>query len=179
MEGPEGIKKTGNKAKETTRTMASIGRPKAVASHCRIGIKTYNQTNTITLDKTVIERNQLEIWEKKGSTFWNTNGTPHLAKTRVRTRASAQIPKALNHQIKFLVRISDCDTNTVSGGEGSWGVPTTRRTYSLSSLMWRTEPEVSSLGSFSGFDIKTLGKEEGRYNMLSFATSKTHKENDN
>lgn len=37
MEAPEGIKITGNNAKEATSTKASTGRPKAVASHCIIG----------------------------------------------------------------------------------------------------------------------------------------------
>lgn len=42
MEGPEGIKSTGNNAKEATSTRARTGRPKAVASHCMIGMRTYN-----------------------------------------------------------------------------------------------------------------------------------------
>lgn len=50
MEGPEGIKNTGNKAKETTRTIASIGRPNAVASHCKIGIRTYNRKKVRVYD---------------------------------------------------------------------------------------------------------------------------------
>lgn len=40
MDGPEGIKRTGNKAKEATRTRARTGRPKAVASHRRSGSRT-------------------------------------------------------------------------------------------------------------------------------------------
>jgi len=37
MEGPEGIKNTGNKAREATSTRARTGRPKVVASHSMIG----------------------------------------------------------------------------------------------------------------------------------------------
>lgn len=41
MEGPEGTRITGKRAKEAMRTRASTGRPKAVASHCMIGNKIY------------------------------------------------------------------------------------------------------------------------------------------
>lgn len=47
MEGPEGIKNTGKSAKEATSTIARTGRPKAVASHCKIGRRTYKEINEI------------------------------------------------------------------------------------------------------------------------------------
>lgn len=40
MEGPEGIRNTGNKAREATSISASTGRPNAVASHCNNGKRT-------------------------------------------------------------------------------------------------------------------------------------------
>lgn len=45
IEGPEGIKNTGNKAREATSTRARTGRPKAVASHCMRGMRTYNEND--------------------------------------------------------------------------------------------------------------------------------------
>lgn len=42
MEGPEGIKNTGKKASDATSTRARTGRPKAVASHCMSGKRTYS-----------------------------------------------------------------------------------------------------------------------------------------
>lgn len=41
MDGPEGTRITGNKAKDATSTKARTGRPKAVASHSIIGRRIY------------------------------------------------------------------------------------------------------------------------------------------
>ncbi|KAG5625840.1 hypothetical protein H5410_011058 [Solanum commersonii] len=41
IDGPEGIRNTGNSAKEATSTRARTGRPNAVASQCRVGIRIY------------------------------------------------------------------------------------------------------------------------------------------
>jgi hypothetical protein len=43
MEGPEGIRNTGNKARDAVSTRERTGRPKAVASHSIIGKRTYNK----------------------------------------------------------------------------------------------------------------------------------------
>jgi hypothetical protein len=43
IEGPEGTRITGKRAKDATRTTANTGRPKALASHCMIGKRTYNK----------------------------------------------------------------------------------------------------------------------------------------
>ena len=40
IEGPEGTKITGNRAKEAISTSARTGRPKAVDSHCILGRRT-------------------------------------------------------------------------------------------------------------------------------------------
>ena len=43
IEGPEGTRITGKRAKDATRTTANTGRPKALASHCMIGKRTYSK----------------------------------------------------------------------------------------------------------------------------------------
>lgn len=54
MEGPEGIKNTGKRAREATSTRARTGRPKAVASHCMKGKRTYSE----------IEKDSVKIKQK-------------------------------------------------------------------------------------------------------------------
>lgn len=45
IDGPEGSRTTGKKAKEATSTRARTGRPNAVDSHCRNGMRTYVKRN--------------------------------------------------------------------------------------------------------------------------------------
>lgn len=62
MEGPEGIKNTGKRAREATSTRARTGRPKAVASHCMKGKRTYSE---IDKDSDKIKQKVLELPQEK------------------------------------------------------------------------------------------------------------------